>query len=322
VVDIDAGAPATPFQITVHQDGILARDANLLVPVSVLPLAGAVFPFTSGITQIRSPSRELWVGLESLLPAALAPDSSEVKAARITFRNPAADGATAIRIRSLRIAAADRNRNAEAIGLAVSGAVLFRNGALWAESATLTVDSTGAWIAFPSDLSVMPGKTETLELRTTLSPSAPAISLRLGFDRADVGVVQPGGAALSIALVPETGQSFPLWTDTGNLGAMSLEKSYANFPNPFAAGREQTSFVYYLPQNGRVTLRIWTLRGDAVTTLIRDGARPAGLHQEDVWNGRNGSGDTVLNGVYLAELVVTFDDGQSKRLLRKVAVVR
>ena len=30
----------------------------------------------------------------------------------------------------------------------------------------------------------------------------------------------------------------------------------------------------------------------------------------------------VLNGVYLAELVVTFDDGQSKRLLRKVAVVR
>jgi|GEM_PF-1450310 len=322
VVDIDAGAPATPFQITVHQDGIQARDANLQVPVSVLPLAGAVFPFTSGITQIRSPSRELWMGLESLLPAALAPDSSEVKAARITFRNPAADGATAIRVRSLRIAAADRNRNTQAIGLALSGAALFRNGALWAENEALTVDSTGAWIAFPAELSVMPGKTETLELRTTLSPSASATSLRLGFDRADVGVVQPGGAALSIALVPEPGQTFPLWTDTGNIGAMSLEKSYANFPNPFAAGREQTSFVYYLPQNGRVTLRIWTLRGDAVTTLIRDGARPAGLHQEDVWNGRNGSGNTVLNGVYLAELVVTFDDGQSKRLLRKVAVVR
>jgi hypothetical protein len=322
VVDLDAGAPATPFQITLHQDGILARDSNVGTPVSVLPLAGALFPFTSGITQIRSPSRELWVGLESLLPAALAPDSSEVKAARITFRNPAADGATGIRLRSLRIAAADRNRNAVAIGHALVGVALFRNGTVWAENAALTVDSTGAWIAFPAELSVLPGKTETLELRSTLSKSASATSLRLGFDRADVGIVQPGGAALSIGLVPETGQNFPLWTETGNFGAMSLEKSYANFPNPFAAGREHTAFVYYLPQNGRVTLRIWTLRGDEVATLIRDGARPAGLHQEDVWNGRNGSGDTVLNGVYLAELVVTFDDGQSKRLLRKVAVVR
>jgi hypothetical protein len=322
VVDIDAGAPATSFQITLHQDGILARDANLANPVSVLPLASAVFPFTSGITQVRSPSRELWVGLESLLPAVLSADSSEVKAARITFRNPAADGATGIRIRSLRIAAADRNRNPEPIGDAVTAVALFRQGVLWAENAALTVDSTGAWIAFPSELDVLPGKTETLELRVTLSSTASVTSLRLGCDRADVGVVQPGGAALSIALVPETGQSFPLWTETGNFGAMSLEKSYANFPNPFAAGREQTSFVYYLPQNGRVTLRIWTLRGDAVTTVIRDSARPAGLHQEDAWDGRNGSGDAVVNGVYLAELTVAFDNGQSKRLLRKVAVVR
>ena len=321
-IDIDAGAPAIPFQIMLHQDGIVAKDANLQTAVSVLPLTGAVFPFTSGITQIRSPSRELWVGLESLLPAVLAADSSEIKAARITFRNPAADGSTGIRIRSLRIAAADRNRNVQAIGLAAAGVALFRNGGLWAENAALTVDSTGAWIGFPSELSVLPGKTETLELRTTLSAAASATSLRLGFDRADVGVVQPGGAALSISLVPEPSQTFPLWTETGNFGVMSLEKSYANFPNPFAAGREHTAFVYYLPQNGRVTLRIWTLRGDAVATVIKDGVRPAGLHQEDGWDGRNGSGDTVLNGVYLAELVVAFEDGQSKRLLRKVAVVR
>jgi hypothetical protein len=177
-------------------------------------------------------------------------------------------------------------------------------------------------MAFPAELVVMPGKTETLELRSTLSLNASATSVRFGFDRSDVGVVQPGGAALSITLTPETGQTFPLWTDTGNFGALSLEKSYANFPNPFAAGRERTSFVYYLPQSGKVTLRIFTLRGDAVATVIRNGARPAGLHQEDVWDGKNGSGDTVLNGVYLAELVVAFDDGQSKRLLRKVAVVR
>jgi hypothetical protein len=42
----------------------------------------------------------------------------------------------------------------------------------------------------------------------------------------------------------------------------------------------------------------------------------------DRWDGRNGAGSIVLNGVYLAELVVQFDDGSSRRLLRKVAVVR
>jgi hypothetical protein len=322
VVDIDAGAPATSFQITMHADGISARDANLGTPVSALPLGGATFPFTSGLTQIRSPSRELDLGLQSLLPAALAADGAEVRAAQISFANPAPDGATAIRIRWLRIAAADRNRAAIAIGSAVSRVALYRNGALWVENAALSVDSTTAWIGFPAELSIQPGKTEILELRATLSTTVTAPSLRLGFDRADVGVLQPGGAALAIALVPASGQAFPLWTEAGNFGSLSLEKSYANFPNPFAAGREQTAFVYYLPESGRVTLRIWTLRGDEVATVIRSGPRPAGLHQEDHWDGRNGSGETVLNGVYLAELVVAFDDGTSKRLLRKVAVVR
>ncbi|HET9234816.1 MAG TPA: hypothetical protein VFP10_11805, partial [Candidatus Eisenbacteria bacterium] len=311
VVDIDAGAPALSIQITVHSDGITALDANTGTAVTVLAETGSTFPFTSGITQIRSPARELLVGLTSLLPAA-----------RITFRNSAGDGATAVRIRSLRILAADRNRTAQTLGHALAGLSLFRNGTLWAENASVTVDSTTAWIAFPSELAIDPGETQTLELRATLATVVTLSSLRLGFDTDDIGVVQPGGAALSIALVPESGQSFPLWSESGTFGAMSLEKSYANFPNPFAAGREATSFVYYLPQNGRVTLRIWTLRGDAVQTVIRDSVRPAGLHQEDLWDGKNGSGETVVNGVYLAELVVAFDDGQSRRLLRKVAVVR
>jgi hypothetical protein len=49
---------------------------------------------------------------------------------------------------------------------------------------------------------------------------------------------------------------------------------------------------------------------------------PAGLHQETTWDGRNERGDVVVNGAYIAELRVAFDDGQSERLLRKVAVVR
>jgi hypothetical protein len=48
----------------------------------------------------------------------------------------------------------------------------------------------------------------------------------------------------------------------------------------------------------------------------------AGLYQNTLWSGRNGLGNAVVNGVYIAELVVDYDDGSSERLIRKVAVVR
>ena len=96
----------------------------------------------------------------------------------------------------------------------------------------------------------------------------------------------------------------------------------APFPNPFAAGREVTTFVYALQRAGAVTLRIYTPRGERVITLLEGEPRPAGLHQWDRWDGRNGRGFVVRNGVYIAELSVRFDDGKQERVREKVAVVR
>ena len=67
---------------------------------------------------------------------------------------------------------------------------------------------------------------------------------------------------------------------------------------------------------------VWTPRGESVVTLIEDAAYDAALVQDVGWDGRNGKGQTVRNGVYLAELTVTYESGASERLLRKVAVVR
>jgi hypothetical protein len=103
---------------------------------------------------------------------------------------------------------------------------------------------------------------------------------------------------------------------------LSLEESFSNFPNPFAAGNQLTTFVYYLKGDADVTLKIYTVRGEAVTTIRGGGRRTTGLHQDDVWNGRNGRGVAVYNGVYIAELVVKYKGGGNERLLRKVAVLR
>jgi len=152
-------------------------------------------------------------------------------------------------------------------------------------------------------------------------PGATADGLSLGVTEGDVICVQPGSTTL-VAVRPAAGQIFPFWTAAAGLGAAGLADSYINFPNPFAAGREQTNFAFNLPESGRVSLRIWTPRGESVTTLLADLALDAGLYQDLTWDGRNGKGQTVRNGVYLAELRVEYESGANERLLRKVAVVR
>jgi flagellar hook assembly protein FlgD len=116
--------------------------------------------------------------------------------------------------------------------------------------------------------------------------------------------------------------SFPLATEYAQFAVESFPESFTNFPNPFAAGRQTTTFSFYLPQAARVTLRIYTPRGESVRTLLEDVSAGEGLEQSFTWDGRNGEGDTVRNGVYVAELVAVFTDGKSERLTRKLAVVR
>ena len=86
--------------------------------------------------------------------------------------------------------------------------------------------------------------------------------------------------------------------------------------------REQTAFVFALPRDGQVSLRLMTPRGETVLQVLDKAPLAAGLHQDVMWDGRNGRGTTVLNGVYIAELSVRFADGTTERHLRKVAVVR
>jgi hypothetical protein len=161
-----------------------------------------------------------------------------------------------------------------------------------------------------------------IELRIVPQPLPSAKAFRLGIDAAGIGVVQPGSALLTVRVSPEAGFAFPSWTETGSFTPASLEESWSNFPNPFAAGREATSFVYYLATDAQVTLRLWTPNGDGVATLLDRAARGPGLHQDERWDGRNGRGDVVRNGVYVAELIVTYADGSTERTRRKVAVVR
>ncbi len=69
-----------------------------------------------------------------------------------------------------------------------------------------------------------------------------------------------------------------------------------NHPNPF---NPVTRIIFALPREGRLTLKVYNVRGEFVRTLV-DGLRPAG-EGFVVWDGTDGRGAAVSSGVYFYE---------------------
>ncbi|RIK56385.1 hypothetical protein DCC62_30475, partial [candidate division KSB1 bacterium] len=66
---------------------------------------------------------------------------------------------------------------------------------------------------------------------------------------------------------------------------------------------EGTRFLYNLSQDSPVEFKIFTLLGELVwekTFQATDPQGRRGSHDDIIWNGFNGAGRRVLNGVYLA----------------------
>ena len=72
---------------------------------------------------------------------------------------------------------------------------------------------------------------------------------------------------------------------------------FQNQPNPFSP---ETRIAYELPQGGPAELRVYSVNGRLVRTLL-DEERPAGRHSI-VWDGRDQSGRAVSSGVYFYTL--------------------
>ena len=86
----------------------------------------------------------------------------------------------------------------------------------------------------------------------------------------------------------------------GNGGIQSLPETVHldnNYPNPF---NPQTTIGFQLPQNSSVTLKIYSITGQLVKTLLNETV-PAGYHSV-VWDGTNNFGNQVGSGIYLYQL--------------------
>jgi hypothetical protein len=85
-----------------------------------------------------------------------------------------------------------------------------------------------------------------------------------------------------------------------------------NIPNPF---NPSTTISFSLPQQARVTLRVYDVGGALVTTLV-DGPRPAG-ETRVTWKGTDAHGRRVGSGVYFIRL-----DSGGQSVARKAVLLK
>lgn len=86
---------------------------------------------------------------------------------------------------------------------------------------------------------------------------------------------------------------------------LSVESAF-NYPNPF---RDQTWFTFKIRQAADVAIKVFTVAGRLIKTLEAK-SLAAGYNQVR-WDGRDGDGDPLANGVYLYKVVAKNPGGEA-----------
>jgi hypothetical protein len=142
-------------------------------------------------------------------------------------------------------------------------------------------------------------------------------------DAVSADVVSPGwneliffggpnqGRSIDLAFVI-TGDSVLTGVDSDEGGVPQSYRLLQNYPNPF---NPNTTIRYELPQQSKVHLAVYNIRGQLVRVLF-DGSRPLGPH-EVTWDGKDASGTLVASGVYFYRLTAgTFVQTKKMVLLK------
>jgi len=86
---------------------------------------------------------------------------------------------------------------------------------------------------------------------------------------------------------------------------------YNSYPNPF---NPSTTIEYGLPQQSKVTLKVYSVLGQEIATLVDD-IQNASYHHVQ-WNGRDSYGAQVSSGVYFFRIVAQPLDGKASPFMQ------
>ena len=239
----------------------------------------------------------------------------------LTFDNITNDSRADIGLQSIRMQMIDRDGKAiDAADLISPGGTNFFSGGEPISELTL-ID--GDLVFNFENRVIFPGDRLEMQLYLMLLASADIdyFNLRLDGDMIEAEIM--GG--------PQAGQPAPvsgLFDRAFDINlpqaiiAENLGESFKNYPNPFNPNHEATEFRYYLSSESDVDIYIYTATGEKVRHLRFNAGGTGGSAQLNTgvfWDGRNGDGELVLNGVYVALIKVAVGDLTAKV---KMAVVK
>jgi hypothetical protein len=90
-----------------------------------------------------------------------------------------------------------------------------------------------------------------------------------------------------------------------------------NYPNPF---NPSTSIEFSVPVNSDVTIRIYNLLGQVVTTLVNEEVSAG--HYSTVWNGADDNGFQVSSGIYFYEMKANGNNGTAYSQMKKMILLK
>lgn len=198
---------------------------------------------------------------------------------------------------------------------------------------SLRVVSSGAEIRFDrsafeeslklrfSDLSVAPGEELRLTLRGASSTDATVGAFRVAVPLEGVALTVNGGLQHGSVITPERISGAPtLESSEFILAGAGFADSFRPENNPFNPNVAENRYSYTLASDAEVELTIYTLTGELVRNQLFAAGSTGGVAGPQMisWDGRNGSGAIVRDGVYL--LVLTNNDSGERVTLRQAVV--
>jgi hypothetical protein len=111
--------------------------------------------------------------------------------------------------------------------------------------------------------------------------------------------------------------STPSIVTPGTGGRLASANIY-NYPNPFNPERTTTTLRYSLASSAQVSIKIYDAGGILVKNVIENSPMNAADEQATPWDGRNGAGNIVANGVYF----FVIESSAGERAVGKIAVIR
>lgn len=120
------------------------------------------------------------------------------------------------------------------------------------------------------------------------------------------------------ATLPPTYIFIPTPPPTPPTGGKLSNKNIYAYPNPFNPNMGSVTIRYSLNKDANVTIKIYDVSAELVTTLIDRQPKEKGVEYSESWNGKNDRSDIVANGVYF--YLITTDT--EEKAVGKIAVLR